>query len=553
MDKNHDCCTFLGSLKTPIRQICVSLCVSLLVFSIFAPVVRSQEDVQEVVQDDDQEIAQDNVPKAGRTVRDRTRPRPASFSKPVLIEFHGEIDGLLTRFFNRAMDKAEAAGADLILLEVDSPGGLKIESLQMARRLRDCDAYTVVIVENEAISGGSLVSLGCDEIQINPDAKFGDSGEIGFDTEAWAWRLIEPKIESYLSRDARDLAESKGRSPDLAEAMVDSDHLVYSKLDDDGKPEFTAVNSDEVLKPDPPWELVIEAKKGRFLTVSGQRAVELGLAQGHSSARQEIADELDIDLANTTVYRPTMIDYSIQFLNNPLVTGLIVLTGLIALWVELSAPGMGIGGLIAGLCALLFFWSHFLGGTAGWLEVTLFVAGVGFIATELFVIPGFGVAGIAGLLLMFTSVVLASQEFVIPATAMDWNKLFTSIIVTTLVGVSFLIAAFFITRNMGSLPMFKGIILDSDLGREDLEPALAEGKAQASPTHAGVSIGDWGVADSLLRPAGRVKINGRVVDVVSDGSFVDQGASIRVVKIHGNVITVTEVEAETETDNESQA
>ena len=207
-------------------------------FSIFAPVVRSQEDVQEVVQEDvqevvqdgDQEIAQDNVPKAGPTVRDRTRPRPASFSKPVLIEFHGEIDGLLTRFFNRAMDKAEAAGADLILLEVDSPGGLKIESLQMARRLRDCDAYTVVIVENEAISGGSLVSLGCDEIQINPDAKFGDSGEIGFDTEAWAWRLIEPKIESYLSRDARDLAESKGRSPDLAEAMVDSDHLVYSCL-----------------------------------------------------------------------------------------------------------------------------------------------------------------------------------------------------------------------------------------------------------------------------------------------------------------------------------
>ena len=525
MDTKHDCNNFWDTLKTLSGKILVTLFIAIL------PVVSV--------------AAQEDAP----TVRDHTRPRPASFSKPVLIQFHGQIDGFLTGFFNRSMDKAEAAGADLIILEVDSPGGLKIESLQMARRLRDCKAYTVVIVENEAISGGSLVSLGCDEIQINPDAKFGDSGEIAFDPEQWAMRLIEPKIESYLSRDARDLAESKGRNPDLAEAMVDSDHLVYSKQGDDGKLELTAVSSDEVLKPDPPWELIIETKKGRFLTVSGQRAVELELAQGHASTRQGVADELNIDLAKTTVYEPTMTDSTIHFLNGPWISALIVLIGLIALWVELSAPGLGIGGLIAGLCALLFFWSHFLGGTAGWLEVMLFVAGVGFVAAEIFVIPGFGVAGISGILLMFASVVLASQGFVIPTTAMDWNQLFTSIIVTTVVGVCFVIAAFFITRQMGNLPIFKGIILDSDLGREDSEPVLGDSKDQVQPTYAGVSVGDFGIADSLLRPAGRVKINGRVVDVVSDGSFVDQGTRIRVTKIHGNVITVTEVEADIEPGN----
>ena len=530
MDKNLNCCTFRRLLPATFSS-SDSIAIALLL------VLLSWTSV----------VARQNEP----TVPDRTRARPTSFKKPVLIEFHGEIDALLTGFFNRSMDKAEAAGADLILLEVDSPGGLKIESLQMARRLRDCKAYTVVIVENEAISGGSLVSLGCDEIQINPDAKFGDSGEIGFDTEQWAWRLIEPKIESYLSRDARDLAESKGRSPDLAEAMVDSDHLVYSKVNDDGKLELTAAESDDVLKPDPPWELIPETKKGRFLTVSGQRAVELEIAQGSSSSRPKIAEELGIDLANMTVYRPTMIDYSVQFLNNPIVAGLIILIGLIALWVELSAPGLGIGGLIAGLCALLFFWSHFLGGTAGWLEVMLFIAGIGFIAAELFVIPGFGVAGITGLILMFASVILASQEFVVPATAMDWNQFFTSILVTTVVGVCFLIAAFFITRNLGSIPLFRGIILDSDAGRDAHDIGLSEGKDDSPPTHAGVSIGDWGVADSPLRPAGRVKINGRVVDVVSDGSFVDREASIRVIKISGNVITVTEAEPDPELETNS--
>ena len=214
---------------------------------------------------------------------------------------------------------------------------------------------------------------------------------------------------------------------------------------------------------------------------------------------------------------------------------------------------VGVGGLIAGLCALLFFWSHFLGGTAGWLEVTLFVAGIGFIAAEVFVIPGFGVAGITGLMLTFASVVLASQDFVVPTTATDWNQLFTTVLVTTVVGICFLIAAFFITRNLGNIPIFKGIILDSDLGRETQEVGLSDDKAPASPTHNGVSIGDWGVADSPLRPAGRVKINGRVVDVVSDGSFVDRDSSIRVIKIHGNVITVAEAEPDVETEATPEA
>ena len=98
-----------------------------------------------------------------------------------------------------------------------------------------------------------------------------------------------------------------------------------------------------------------------------------------------------------------MTDHTIHFLNGWWISALIILIGLIALWVELSAPGLGIGGLIAGLFALLFFWSHFLGGTAGWLEVMLFIAGIGFIAAEIFVIPGFGVAGISGFCLLYTS------------------------------------------------------------------------------------------------------------------------------------------------------
>ncbi|MEM7782464.1 MAG: hypothetical protein AAF623_03860 [Planctomycetota bacterium] len=248
---------------------------------------------------------------AFQSVPDQTRPRPEKVVNPVLIEFKGPIDRKLTMYFNNRFEKAKQSGADLLIIEIDSPGGLKIESLQMARLLRDCKwAYTVAIINNEAISGGALVSLGCDEIHIDPNAKLGDIGEIAFDPQEMAFRLVEPKIESYLSRDARDLAESKGRSADLAESFVDKDVLVYSQPDpeNEGKLLFRSVRSDAIVKPEPPWELIQESGPERFLTVSGQRAVELTLAQGFESSREKAAQSFGFPLDSLRVYRPTTTD-----------------------------------------------------------------------------------------------------------------------------------------------------------------------------------------------------------------------------------------------------
>ena len=109
--------------------------------------------------------------------------------------------------------------------------------------------------------------------------------------------------------------------------------------------------------------------------------------------------------------KPSGVDTAVTLLNLPLVTGLLFVIGLVALYIEFMHRAWGLGGLIAGLCFALFFWSRFLGGTAGWLEVILFVAGVAFLAMEVFVIPGFGIAGLTGLLLVFTSILMASQHF----------------------------------------------------------------------------------------------------------------------------------------------
>ena len=476
-------------------------------------------------------------------VPDARQTRPEKVDKVIVIEFEGAITYERERYFNAKFKQAEKVGCDVLIIEIDSPGGLKIESLKMARLIRDCKwAYTVVFIKNEAISGGALMSLGSDEIHISPNAKFGDIGEIGFDAEAFAWRLIEPKIESYLSRDARDLAQSKGRPAELAESMVDKDVIVFTKEDDDGNSTFTMARVDDEQQPVAPWEIVPETGAERFLTLSGQRTKQLGVAQHFADSREEVLASFDGGKKSHVVeFKHTTTDTIVHWLNLPFVTGLLLVAGLVALYFELTAPGIGVGGLISALCATLFFWSRMSGGTSGWLEVILFVAGMIFLIMEIFVIPGTGIAGIGGGLLLLASVVLASQDFVVPQTVWDWNRLLVSLL-TIICSISiFLVAAFFITRSLGSLPVFNRLVLAPDVPAATAEAEKSDKKNSTNVDQPEISVGDWGKSKSQLRPSGSAIFNGRSFDVVSDGSFIDPDTQVKVIRIQGNVVTVAEV------------
>lgn len=474
---------------------------------------------------------------------DDPRPnRSEKFSRPGLIEFKGEIDRKMTRYFHSRFEQARRDGVDLLIVEIDSPGGLKFESLEMAGKLSKCDwAYTVALIPKEAISGGALLALGCDEILIAPDAKLGNIGEIAFDPEAMAFRLIRPKIESLLANDVRALAKAKGRSPDLAEAFVDKDITVYQKTTDDKKIEYRQVRADDPDKPGPPWELIPETKPERFMTLTGERAIELRLANQLAKDRKELARSFGVPPQSIQIYRYTSNDTFVHWLNNPLITVLIIAIGLTALYIELSAPGLGAGGLIAGLCMLLFFWSRYLGGTTGMLEILLFFSGLVFLMMEIFVIPGFGISGFLGIALLFLSTLLASQNFTIPSTTEEWNQTLNSVLVLLGGLATFLVAAAFISRHFGSLPVLSRMMLEPP----STEGPIAEnGKSKPVPVeHPLISVGDWGKAESLLRPAGRAIFAGRAFDVISDGSFVEPGTQVRVIRINGNVITVAKVEA----------
>lgn len=480
---------------------------------------------------------QDGLAKPGQ--------QPINFKRPGLIEFHGAIDTDLTRYFNNRFEKARRDGVDLLVIEIDSPGGLKFESLEMANKLAKCDwARTIALIPREAISGGALMALGCDEIIIAPDAKFGNIGEIAPDFEAMAFRLIRPKIESSLSHDARELARAKGRPEDLAEALVDKDVMVYRKQNENGEFEYRQARVDDPQKPELPWELIPETRPERFLTLSGNRALELELANQLAADRNEFAQKMGFEPHAYRIYQYSTNDAVVHWLNNPLITGLIIVIGLVALYIELTSPGLGAGGLISGFCMLLFFWSRYLGGTAGWLEVLLFAAGLIFLLMEIFVIPGFGISGFLGIAFLFISIVLAGQNFVVPTTSEEWNRSLTSIVILLGSLAVFFVTAAFLSRHLGSIPLFNRLVLQPPMG--SAEQAIQEFKSKPVPMeHPPISVGDWGKADSLLRPAGRARFAGRSFDVISDGSFIDPGTQVKVVRINGNVITVAKVEEQT--------
>lgn len=487
------------------------------------------------------------LPLPARTLQDVPvvrKARPESFRKAVLIELKGSIDFRLGQYFQNRLAKARQGGADLVIVEIDSPGGLKTVSLEVAEQLRDVDwAHTVAWIPREAISGGALAALGCDEILGSPTMRFGDIGMIEFDPEFWAFRLVPAKIQSVLVRQARDLAVAKGRPAELAEALIDKDAQVFMRQNAGGQTEYRIVRVGEAA-PDGDWTLVEESGPERFLTVSGARGRAIGLIDGLADNREGMFQELNIRASDCTVYRITTSDGILYLLNTSLVTAVLIVVGMLALYLELSAPGIGIGAVVSGLCAVLFFGSRYLGGTAGWLEVTLFAVGLVFLIMELFVIPGWGVSGILGLLLVAASVVLASQSFVVPSSPDQWNETLSTLVMMLASGCVVLIGAAWITRRFGSLPVFNQLVLapHADRTAGASQGLKAGGTAKPVPApHPLVSVGDWGRAESPLRPSGLVRFAGRNIDVVSEGSYVEAGENVRVIAIQGSIVTVAPV------------
>jgi membrane-bound serine protease (ClpP class) len=474
--------------------------------------------------------------------RGQGAPAKRTHTQGVLIRFEGPIFLFTEKVLERQLARARKLGADLVVIEINSPGGEVESSFRCAEMLEAVNfATTVAWVPEMALSGAAIMSLGADLIVMHPNARLGDAGPI-YANEFGQFELVPEKIRSDLSIRIRNLAERTHRPPALAQAMVDNTLVVFRVQNKEtGQESFMTDNELQVIENPGQWkklEQVFKPNNNDFLEVTGEKAVDLQLAEMVVQDRDELARELGM-AGEWRVLESTWVDTTVFVLNMPLVTGLLFVVGLVALFIEFSAPGISIGGLLAILCFSLFFWGKFLGGTAGWLEVVLFLLGIIFLMLEVFLIPGFGVPGIAGILLIVASLVMASQDFFMPTTPSEWKTTGNSLMVVLGSGVGVIVLSIFLTRYMGEIPILSRLALapSERTGSAPTVSVLTSNKGQSVGLEH-LEVGNLGIAETPLRPAGKAAFDEEFFDVVSEGDFVNTGEWVRIVEIQGNRVVV---------------
>ncbi len=469
-----------------------------------------------------------------------------TFQRALVIEVDGPIFDRFHWYLNNRLDLAQQQQVDLIVLRLTSPGGDLEHSLQLARRLRDIDwATTVAYIPEEAISGGAIIALGCDRIYMQPGALLGDAGPIRMGIGG-QFEHAEEKIVSYTASAVRELASGKGRPPALAEAMVDRSLTVFHATNmATGKKTFLSekeFNAEGIGAKFELGEPVPETGKNRFLTLGADRAQELQLCEGLFASEADLLQQLSTTALERT--RINWVDKTVFTLNRPWLTALLLIAGLIGLYLELVAPGISIAGLSSLFCFGIFFWSHFLGGTAGWLEVLLFFMGIVCLGFELFVLPGFGVFGLSGLALVVISLVMASQNFIVPRDAAEWGEMRVNLLVVLGSVLGVLVLFFAQILLLDSIPGLNRFRLSAPEGQvvDDGTPHTT-GLLQSSQATVAAppAVGTEGIAESDLRPSGKVIIRERLLDVITEGDYVEAGSQVEVLRVEGNRIVVRRV------------
>ncbi len=405
------------------------------------------------------------------------------------------------RKFNRAMDEADSLQAAYILLTLDTYGGAVDVADRMRTRLLNSDAVTLVFIENNAASAGALISIACDSIFMKKEATIGAAvvvtGEGGAAGE---------KYQSYFREKFRATAQSTGRDPDIAEAMVNPDVYIPGVID-----------------------------SGKILTLTAEEALSLGYCERIVEREEDILEYMHLDNAEVREFHLTGIDRIIRFLTDPVVSGLLITVIFFGIFFELQSPGIGFPLIAAITAAVLYFTPLYLDGLAENWEILLFVIGIMLIAAEIFVIPGFGVAGISGIILTLGGLVLSLVQNVrfdfrgVPGGQI--SEAVTVVLLSLLITIALL---FFLGSRLRSNPLTRALVFTHEEKAEHGYTTDLFMKDNPS--------GKTGTAMTDLRPGGKVQIGDEVYDAVTAGEYIEKGKTVTVLEARGYLLKVEEKE-----------
>jgi membrane-bound ClpP family serine protease len=470
---------------------------------------------------------------------------------PFKITLSGRVDGGTREMMQRQVREVARQKGNLLFLWLECAGGDLNAARELADDLRAAqnppdggEAMAVVaVVPDRAPDAAAVIALGCTEIVMSRRKGAATGGEAVFgDFEA---ALKQPGVKAeFLAGSLRELAEAQGYPPQVAEGFVlrDAEVLrVHPKAKPTarrlvGRAEFEA-NKDA---------LVLEAEvkpKGQLLKLTATQAFDLGVARTVvDDARDDPAAvyaKFGLEAAKVREATPAWLDQFANFLRLPVITFLLVVVGFTGLLLELKVPGTTVPGIVAALCFILVFWAYTaFGGQVVILAGLLFLLGIVLVLIEVFVLPGFGFAGIVGLLCMLGALALVTVGGAdgVPTTTAGWVAVGGRVAQYLLAMMASLAAAFGLARFLPNIPYANRMMLTAPADRTDSTEPDLPGAAQALSL-----LGAVGTSVTVLRPAGTVQFGDGYIDVVTEGGFIPAGARVQVVEVEGNRIVVKEV------------
>jgi len=411
-----------------------------------------------------------------------------------VVPVEGTIDLVLSRYVDRALADATAAGASAVLLHIDTFGGLVDAADRIRTSLLHTELITVAFIDPNAASAGALISLATDHIVMVPGGSIGAATAVD-----GTGQYASEKIQSYMRGLMRATAEAKGRDPRIAEAMVDERLVVPGVVEE-----------------------------GVLLTLSAREALEIGLADAVLATTAEVLAAMGVDRQEVINHRATTAERVLRFFGSPIMASLLMIMMLGGLYAEMRTPGIGVAGMMAAFGAAMFFAPHYLLGLVHGWEVVLFFLGVLLILAEVFIIPGFGVAGISGVVMVVFSLgasLIGNIGFTFP----DSGEVTQAILTLAVTLVLLVVLMYSLGQYLPRLRTVNSLVLAPELD-------AISGYTSAS-THDEL-VGRIGLALTALRPAGTAEIDGDRVDVVSQGTFVAAGEAIQVVNVRGSRVEV---------------
>ena len=425
------------------------------------------------------------------------------------IPIQGTIDLGLPPYISRELAEAEKNKALAVIFDIDTFGGRVDAATQIKDAILDSDLLTVAFINRRAISAGALISLSCEKIYMTGGASIGAATAVDMSGKKGSEKVI-----SFMREEMASTAEKRNRNTAIARGMVDEE-LSFNHI---------VINGDSIIVDD------LEGRKeGKLISLTTQQAIKYKIADGTVENIKLLLDSLGLSKVNIIESTENWSESIVRFLTNPVVASLLTTFGFLGILFELQSPGWGIPGFVGLTCLILSLGASYIAKLATMSDFLFIFAGIGFLFLEALVIPGFGIAGIGGILLMIYGLYMLLLPDV-PVSDEILSQATDGLLIGIIGGA---IGLYFLIKMM----------IKTEFWKQLTSPDIQKKEDGYTTTFGWEKLtGKTGEAESDLHPSGWAKIDNQKFFVISEGEFLEKGTLIEVLSVDGNRIVVRKVD-----------